>query len=145
MDLGSFVIVLAVVAVVVLVAVSVTFRDQLGGRESRPDQADGPGPLAGARDVVDGSIGMYVLRRVFGRRPSPPPVAVPPAAALTADEVAYRIGVAGAPEPPTAREVTPVPAAVVVGASATTAPRATTKQARIHPRASASFATPASP
>jgi hypothetical protein len=54
-----------------------------------------PDAVGGALDVIDRSIGMYVLRRLTGRgtrKPDEPDSAV----VLSADQVAYRIGAAGA-------------------------------------------------
>jgi hypothetical protein len=43
---------------------------------------------------------MYLIRRLAGRIVKPPPEPLPPSAALSADEVAYRIGTPGAVPPP---------------------------------------------
>jgi hypothetical protein len=74
--------------------------------ELKPDQTPGPvegakpAPFEGALDVVDRSIGMYVVRRVTGRATVKPPGEDLAAIALTEDQVAYRIGAAGAQPPP---------------------------------------------
>jgi len=64
-----------------------------GGTGEEPKPA-----VDGARDVIDRSIGMYLVRRLTGRSTSKPTTddADMASAVLTADEVAYRIGAAGA-------------------------------------------------
>ena len=79
-------------------------------RTPGPDAADGSGPdaapdaVGGALDVIDRSIGMYVVRRLTGRGTSKPEEPAPPVV-LSADQVAYRIGAIGA-----TRAVPPKPA-----------------------------------
>ncbi len=66
-----------------------------------PAATDGSGPdaapdaVGGALDVIDRSIGMYVVRRLTGRGTSKPEEPAPPVV-LSADQVAYRIGAVGA-------------------------------------------------
>ncbi len=84
---------------------------ELTDRDREPDHTDGqdetsdpiegrtPGPVEGALDVVDRSIGMYLLRRLTGRQASKPPGSDQPAVILTTEQVAYRIGAAGARPP----------------------------------------------
>ena len=70
-------------------------------RTPGPDATDGSGPdaapdaVGGALDVIDRSIGMYVVRRLTGRGTSKPEEPAPPVV-LSADQVAYRIGAVGA-------------------------------------------------
>ncbi len=66
----------------------------VGGRGT-----SGKGPTAGLGAVLDQSIGMHVFRSLSGHSTDPPADEVVPAAALTADEVAYRIGTPGAAMP----------------------------------------------
>ncbi len=88
---------------------------------SSPDAA--PDAVGGALEVIDRSIGMYVLRRLTGRGASKPPEPAPPVA-LSADQVAYRIGAvgasaAGAPKPADPAESgTPVLAGTAAAAAA---------------------------
>ena len=79
--------------------------DETDGSNEMPGASqDGPsGPVDGALDVIDRSIGMYVLRRLAGRSSTATPKADAPVV-LTADQIARRIGVAGA-APTTARGV----------------------------------------
>src|SRR6187399_300626 len=69
-----------------------------------PVQDAAPDAVGGALDVIDRSIGMYVVRRLTGRgttkraEPAPPVV-------LSADQVARRIGAAGAPQAATPKPV----------------------------------------
>ena len=91
-------------------------------RASMPGSTGGTGEepkpaVDGARDVIDRSIGMYLLRRVASRRPIKPTTddAELASAVLTADEVAYRIGASGADHP--ARRDVAAPTALV-GAAA---------------------------
>jgi hypothetical protein len=92
-------------------------------RESMPGGTGGTGEepkpaVDGARDVIDRSIGMYLLRRVASRRPIKPTTddAELASAVLTADQVAYRIG-AGASGHRARRDVA-APTALI-GAAAT--------------------------
>ena len=66
----------------------------VGGRGT-----SGKGRTAGLGAVLDQSIGMHVFRSVSGHSTDPPADEVVPDAALTADEVAYRIGAPGAAMP----------------------------------------------
>ena len=85
-------------------------REPGSDRTPGPDAADGSGPdaapdaVGGALDVIDRSIGMYVVRRLTGRGTSKPEEPAPPVV-LSADQVAYRIGAIGA-----TRAVPPKPA-----------------------------------
>jgi hypothetical protein len=146
------VIILIVVAGVVigLVGLSITRRRAPVNTAPIPNEAPAtveppqPGAVDGALDVVDRSIGMYVLRRLTGRPTSgKPPTSDEPAVALSADEVAYRIGVAGtghpvthAPSQPTSPLVGGPPIAVVPGGSRRAAgpARPTTQGAPVAPR-----------
>ena len=70
-----------------------------GSNETPGASQDGPsGPVDGALDVIDRSIGMYVLRRLTGRSSTAASEADAPAV-LTADQIAKRIGVAGLRRP----------------------------------------------
>ncbi len=96
---------------------------------SGPDAA--PDAVGGALDVVDRSIGMYVVRRLIGRRTSKPEEPAPPVM-LSADQVAYRIGAIGATRavPPGSADPSEPRAPLVVGpAAAATAARAATHPA----------------
>ncbi len=121
MELALIIVIVAVITVVGVVALSITARDQPVAR--RRGQVDTPGPLEGALDVIDRSIGMYVLRRLTGRRTTRPPE-VDIGVALSADQVAYRIG-ASAPLPSSApratRDEVDVPVAAAAGAASTAA------------------------
>jgi hypothetical protein len=106
-------------------------------RASMPGSTGGTGEepkpaVDGARDVIDRSIGMYLLRRVASRRPIKPTTddAELASAVLTADEVAYRIGAAGA-DHPARRDVTAPPARV--GAAAVADEAAPAGAARLTP------------
>ncbi len=126
MDLALIVIVITVVAVVGLVGLTITVRRQSA---TRSDHAHEPGPLDGAMDVVDRSVGMYLLRRLSRQPTSGDAEPEEPPEILSADEVAYRIGVADAPAPVPAYlprpaytpPVAPAPAAFVE-ADSTAAP-----------------------
>ena len=86
--------ILGIIVVVGLVGLIVTNRS--APKPSPRLAADArPGPFDGIRGVIDRSIGMYVIRRLAGRIVKPPPEPLPPSAALSADEVAYRIGTPG--------------------------------------------------
>ena len=63
------------------------------------------GPVEGALDVVDRSIGMYLLRRLTGRQTSKPSDSDQPAVILSAEQVAYRIGAGARPSAAPAPEV----------------------------------------
>ena len=93
MDLALIVIIVAAVA---FIAMAVTVRDAPVARPPSGGPTR-PGSLDWALDVVDRSVGMYVLRRLTGRPTSRPPEPLLPRTALNADEVAYRTGVADAP------------------------------------------------
>src|SRR5687767_15321328 len=60
-------VLIAVAATAVAVAVlrRTTERDE--GNGNRASQAHRPGIMAGVVDIVDGSIGMYMIRRLMGR------------------------------------------------------------------------------
>src|SRR6476646_489595 len=98
MSIDLIIIVVASIAVVGLVFLSIT-------------------AFEGARDVLDRVIGANVLHRMTQRRDPPPADTAGPAAALTSDEVAYRIGVPDAPVPVTPDIPPPAPS----GAAATAA------------------------
>jgi hypothetical protein len=118
MNLDLFIVIVAVVAVVAVFAVRVSRRGA-SDQQTLPVEPAESGPIDGARDVVDASVGMYLIRRLTQQKPKEPVEEISPASALTADEVAYRIGAAGAPlmaDPPAA----PVPPAAA-GAAATAA------------------------
>jgi hypothetical protein len=100
------ILIVAAVAIVGLVGLSITIRDAPVNRASvrteAPETLEAPkrGALDGALDVIDRSIGMYLLRRLTGRpKTTKPPTSDEPAVALSADEVAYRIGVTGTQNP----------------------------------------------
>jgi len=111
------VVVLAAVAVVGLVGLSLTVRDAPVARK-RPSHAHKPGPFDGAMDVIDRSVGMYVVRRLTGRPTTRPSDFVGPATPLTTDEVAVRSGAAD--EPVDGVPILPMPSAPA-GAAATAA------------------------
>ena len=113
------ILIVAAVGVVALVAWVSTLRDVTGA-----SRRDAPGSLDGARDVVDRSIGVYILRRLTGRPTEPPIEEGPAASALTADEVAYRIGAPGAMVPTTLSGEDPMIAAAAAAAAPTAAPGA---------------------
>ena len=71
-----------------------------GGPARRGVRARRSAGFDDATDVVDRSVGMYLVRRLTGRPTSAPPEVVEPPVDLSVDEVAYRIGVADAPVPP---------------------------------------------
>src|SRR3954468_18310375 len=97
MNLVLIEIIAAAVLVVVLVAVVVavlgrTGRGRRGGRATDP--AALAGPFAGARAVVDRSLGMYVLRHLAGRPTDRDPAPVERAKEGRGDEVGLARGVA---------------------------------------------------
>ncbi len=72
MSLELIIVIIAAVAVVGLVGLSIRVRNTPADPEPlKPAQR--PGPFDGARDVIDRSIGMYVIRRLTGRSAEPPP------------------------------------------------------------------------
>ena len=81
------------------------------------------GPVEGALDVVDRSIGMYLLRRLTGRQTSKPSHSDQPAVILTAEQVAYRIGAAAQP-PVAPRTGAPNLDRLTPGGATTVTPRA---------------------
>ena len=98
------------------------------GRTPDPDEAEvfpepAPDAVGGALDVIDRSIGMYVLRRLTGRRTKVPEEPAAPVV-LSADQVAYRIGAVGAAKASTSdpadtqHAATPLVAGTVAGAAA---------------------------
>lgn len=95
MNLELIVVIAAAVAVVGLVGLSLTVRDAPVARN--PGEPHGHGPFEGALDVIDRSVGLYIVRRVSGRPTARPADLVEPTTPLTADEVAYRIGVVEMP------------------------------------------------
>jgi hypothetical protein len=92
MSLELIVVVLAAAAIVVLVVLAAGVRPALG-RGSPLREARRPGPFDGARDVVDRSIGIYVLRGLTRRRTRRPADSVP----RSADEPSHMPGVAVEP------------------------------------------------
>lgn len=103
MNLELIVVIIAAVAVVGLVGLSLTVGDAPVAR--KPSEPQRHGPFEGAMDVIDRSIGMYLVRRLTGRPTTRPADPVGPTPPLTTAEVAYRIGVAGAPSPSNAATV----------------------------------------
>ena len=100
MNQQLIVAILGIIVVVGLVGLLVTVRS--APKPSPRLAADArPGPFDGIRGVIDRSIGMYLIRRLAGRIVKPPPEPLPPSAALSVDEVAYRIGTPGAVPPVT--------------------------------------------
>lgn len=85
-SLGSNALLIAAIVIIGLVGLAFLM---VGGRIG---SADGSGPLAAIRSVIDESIGMVMVRRLRGRRTVAPPVADPPAELLSAWEIAHRIG-----------------------------------------------------
>ena len=72
-------------------------RERDGDETSDPSRDRSSGPVDGALDVVDRSVGMYVLRRLTGRSASKPAVSDERPVVLTAEQVAYRIGAVARP------------------------------------------------
>ena len=81
---------LLIAAIVIIGLVGLGFV-VVGGRGST-----GKGRAGGLGAVVDQSIGMHIVRSLSGQTRKTPKEDIAPAVALTADEVAYRIGIAGA-------------------------------------------------
>ncbi|MFL5645987.1 MAG: PKD domain-containing protein [Chloroflexota bacterium] len=100
MDIALIAIIVAAIAVVSVVAVSVIVRDRPGAQDSEFDHPLSSGPLDGLHDTIDGSIGMFLVRRIRRVPKTRPTEGAAMTAALTADEISYRIGVEGAPVPP---------------------------------------------
>jgi hypothetical protein len=98
MNLELIIVIVAAVAVVGLVGLSLSIREMPGDRP-RVDQAYPRTSLAGAKDVVDRSIGVFLIRRVSGRPTTRRRGPDAPTTPLTKDEVAYRTGVLDAPIP----------------------------------------------
>ena len=84
---------LLIAAIVIIGLVGLGFV-VVGGRGTT-----GKGRAGGIGAVVDQSIGMHIVRSLSGQAPEAPEEDVAPAVVLTADEVAYRIGIPGADEP----------------------------------------------
>src|SRR4051794_24608089 len=105
MNLVLIEIVAAAVLVVILVAVVVAVLGRTG-RGRRGNGASDPAalarPFAGARAVVDRSLGMYVLRRLTGRPTDRDPMPVEPAndGAGAAARVATGMALASTPPAP---------------------------------------------
>lgn len=114
MNLELIVVIVAAAAIVGLVGLSLTVRDAPVARI--PGESHGHGPFEGALDVIDRSVGMYIVRRLTGRQTTRPTDLVEPTTALTADEVAHRIGVAEVPAPSNVATDTPVSRASGPGA-----------------------------
>ena len=85
--------------------------------------------FAAISDVITGSVGMSMVRRVTRRPTADGADTIVPPTALTADEVAYRIGVAGAPVPPPGSEAFVPPPATGAAAAAAAARAASASQA----------------
>jgi hypothetical protein len=118
---------IAAVAVVGLVGFVLAVRDRPKVLGHGGGPADRRRFFDGARNVIEGSIGVFLLRRLTGRPTTLPPEPPAPPAPLTAEEVAYRIGVAGAPVPPPSVDVAvapPVAGAAAIGSAAATTRRA---------------------
>ena len=79
-------------------------------------------------DVISGSVGMSMVRRLTRRPTAGEADTIIPPTALTADEVAYRIGVAGAPVPPPGSEAFVPPPATAAAAAAAAARAASASQ-----------------
>ena len=126
MNLELIIVIVAAVAVVGLVGLSLSIREMPGDRP-RVDQAHPRTSLAGAKDVVDRSIGMFLIRRVSGRPTTRRRGPDAPTTPLTKDEVAYRTGVPDAPIP--AEIDVPVPPAKGRRAATAAAARAGATQA----------------
>src|SRR6185437_16321465 len=84
------------IAALIVIGVAIVAVALLIARLSARDAATGPrrarDPGAGLPKVVDQSIGMYLLRRVRGEPAGAPPEKEPLTPALSASEVAHRIG-----------------------------------------------------
>ena len=66
MDIALIAIIVAAIAVLSLVAVTVIVRDRPGSKDRELDNPLSSGPLDGLHDTVDGSIGMFIVRRLRG-------------------------------------------------------------------------------
>ncbi len=89
MNLLFIAIIVAAIVVVIVVAVSVTVltrNDSGHGSDGPTDEAERAGPFAGARNVIDGSVGMYLVRRLTGRPTDIEPKPAPPASDRSAGE-----------------------------------------------------------
>jgi hypothetical protein len=110
----------------------------VGGRGT-----SGKGPAEGLGAVIDQSIAMQVIRSLRGRASDPPAEEVVPAAALTADEVAYRIGTPGAAVPKRDEAGrTGLGAGSAAAAAADARTRAATSPTRLDPARAAAAAAP---
>jgi hypothetical protein len=135
MSFELIIVIIAVAAVVGLVALFVRARStRVGATPSTSAQR--PGRYDGARDVIDGSVGMYVLRRLTGRATAPPVDTAETVTVLSPEEVAYRIGVPDAPAPADSKYVR----SAATDAAATAA---AARAAAAHVSTSASSAVPA--
>ncbi len=131
MNLELIIVFLAVIAVVAVFGLRVA-RRRGSSNSALPVEPAESGPIDGARDVVDASVGMFLIRRLTQRKPKETTEEITAASALTADEVAYRIGAAGAPlmaDPPAA----PVPPAAAGAAATAAAARAAAASAPASP------------
>ncbi|MEP6639336.1 MAG: hypothetical protein ABJC39_08290 [Chloroflexota bacterium] len=107
MNLEAVIVIVLAVALVGLVALRVATGGARSGHASDHVQA-AAGPLSGARDVVDQSIGMYLVRRLTGRLgdegpvPQAPVFLAPEAEPIDLDveTIAYRIGATAPPARP---------------------------------------------
>ncbi len=97
--------VLAVAVIVLLAGLTTGLRQRRRGRGSASidavEQAHRAGLLERLRDVVDRSVGLYLVRRLLGRPTDR--MHRQPLPALSAEEVAFRIGVPDAKHEPHAR------------------------------------------
>ncbi len=126
-----------------------TGPDKTPGPDGTDDHGQGPTPdaVGGALDVIDRSIGMYVVRRLTGRGTTKPEEPAPPVV-LSADQVAYRIGavraVPGAtPKPADPPEpVAPMVAGTAAAAAAARAAAARTTVGRPAPKIPSGAAAP---
>ncbi len=96
MNLSVVIVTLAAIIGIVAV-VAILARIQQSDAASRAVPRDPMGIAARSRDVVNGSIGMYLLRRFTGRRPDPP--APPPLPPLSQTELEQRLGIGTWPIP----------------------------------------------
>ena len=136
MSFELIIVIIAVAAVVGLVALFVRAR-RTRVAATPSTSAQRPGRYDGARDVIDGSVGMYVLRRLTGRATAPPVDTAETVTVLSPEEVAYRIGVPDAPAPAVSKYVR----SAATDAAATAA--AARAAAAAHVSTSASSAVPA--
>jgi hypothetical protein len=106
-------------AVVGLVTSVLTVRDRPKVRGFGGQPLHRPRFLDSVRDVIDRSIGVFLIRKLTRRPTAPPEEPTIPPTPLTADEVAYRIGVTGA-QPPARPDPSVPPRPLVTGGVANT-------------------------